>query len=65
MLPDPTERNVNPFLFRTGMRTVKKLVLALTIHDQNVTMAKPARVFTIVWTGLTLPSEARLGPKAH
>ena len=29
MLPDPTERNINPLLFQTGIRTVKKLVLTL------------------------------------
>ena len=36
MLFDPTERNVNPFLFPTRVRTVKKLVLALAIHDKDV-----------------------------
>ena len=65
MLFDPTERNVNPFLIRTGIRTMKKLVLALAIHDKNVTMAKPARVTLIAWTGLTLPFEERPGPKAN
>ena len=54
MLPNPTERTVNLFLLRTGIRTVKKLVLALTIHDENVTMAKPARACITVWTGLAL-----------
>ena len=43
MLFDPTERNVDPFLFPTAIRTMKKLVLALTIHDKNATMAKTAR----------------------
>ena len=33
MLFDPTERNVNPLLFQTGIRTVKELVLTLAIHD--------------------------------
>ena len=48
MLFDPTERNVNPLLFQTGIRTVKELVLALAIHDQNVTMTNTARVnFTV------------------
>ena len=35
MLVHPTERNVNPFMFQTGICTVKKLVLALTIHDKD------------------------------
>ena len=65
MLFDPTERDVNPFLIRTGIRTMTELILALTIHDKDVTMAKPARVTVIVWTGLTLPFEKRLGPKAY
>ena len=65
MLFDSTERDVNPFLIRTGIRSVKKLVLALAIHDKDVTMAKPARVVLLVRTGLTLPFEERLGPKAH
>ena len=43
MLFDPTERNVNPFLFSARVRPMKELVLALTTHDKNVTMAKPAR----------------------
>ena len=57
MLFDPTERDVNPFLIRTGIRAMKKLVLALTIHDEGVTMAKPARVY--ITTRLTLPLEER------
>ena len=65
MLFDPAERDVNPFLIRTGIRTMTELILALTVHDNNVTMAKPARVTVIGWTGLTLPCEKRLGPKAH
>ena len=65
MLFDPTVRNVNPFLIRTGIRAMRKLVLALAIHDNDVTMAKPARVSLIARTGLTLPFEERLGPKAH
>ena len=59
MLFDPTERDVNPFLIRTGIRTMTELVLALTIHDKDVTMAKPARVTVITWTGLAFPLEAR------
>ena len=48
MLPDPTELNVNPLLFQARIRTVKKLVLTLAIHDKNVTMAKTAQVsFTV------------------
>ena len=65
MLFDPTEHDVNPFLIRTGIRTMTELVLALTIHDKDVTMAKPARVTVIAWTGLTLPFEECRGPKAH
>ena len=65
MLPDPTERNVNPLLFQTGIRTVKKLVLTLVIHDKNVTMAKAAQASFTVRTELVLPIEERLGPKAH
>ena len=59
MLFDATERDVNPFLIRTRIRTMTKLVLALAIHDKDVTMAKPARVILIAWTGLTLPFEER------
>ena len=42
MLFNPTERNVNPILFPARVRPMKELVLALTIHDKNVTMVKPA-----------------------
>ena len=55
MLFDPTERNVNPILFPARVRPMKELVLALTIHDKNVTMVKPTRVAFIRRTGLTLP----------
>ena len=65
MLFDPTERDVNPFLIRTRIRTMTELILTLAIHDKDVTMAKPARVTVIAWTRLTLPFEKRLGPKAH
>ena len=65
MLFDPTERNVDPFLFPARIRTMKKLVLALAIHDKNVTMAKPAQVGFIIRTGLTPPSEERRGSKTH
>ena len=57
MLFDPTERNVNPFLIPTRARPMKELVLALTIHDKNVTMVKPARATFIRRTGLTPPPE--------
>ena len=57
MLFDPTERNVDPFLFPARIRTMKELVLALAIHDKYVTMAKPAQVAFIIRTGLTPPSE--------
>ena len=57
MLFNPTERNVDPFLFPTRIRTMKKLILTLTIHDKNVTMAKPAQVAFIILTGLTPPPE--------
>ena len=40
---DPTERGVDPFLLQTGIRTVCKLVLASTIHDENITTVKRAR----------------------
>ena len=36
MLFDPTERDVNPILFPARVRPMKELVLALTIHDQDV-----------------------------
>ena len=65
MLPNPTERNVNLLLFQTGIRTVKKLVLTLAIHDKNVTMTKAARASITARTGLALPSEERLGTEAH
>ena len=65
MMPDPTERNIDPLLFQTEIRTAKKLVLTLAIHDKNVTMAKVARVNITVWTGLALPFEERRGPKTH
>ena len=57
MLFDPTERNVNPILFPARVRPMKELVLALTINDKNVTMAKPARAAFISRTGLTPPPE--------
>ena len=60
-----TERNVHPFLFPARIRTMKELVLALAIHDKNVTMAKPAQVAFIIRTGLTLPFEDCRAAKTH
>ena len=57
MLFDPTDRNVDPFLFPTRIRTMKKLVLTSAIHDKNVTMAETAQVSFIIRTRPTLPSE--------
>ena len=57
MLFDPTERNVDPFLFPTRIRTMKKLVLTSAIHDKYVTMTETAQVSFIIRTGPTLPSE--------
>ena len=65
MLFDPTERNVYPFLFPTRIRTMKKLVLTLAIHDKDVTMAKPAQVTFIIRTRLTPPSEDCSVTKTH
>ena len=65
MLFDPRERNVNPILFPTRARPMKKLVLALTIHDKNVTMVKPARAILIGRTGLTSPPEKCEATKTH
>ena len=62
---DPTERNVNPLLFQTGIRKVKELVLTLAIHDKNVTMTKTARANFTVQTGLGLPLEGNRRPKTH
>ena len=65
MLLDPTERNVDPFLFPTGIRTMKKLVLTSAIHDKNVTMAETAQVSLIIRTGPTPPSEDYGPTKTH
>ena len=65
MLFDPTERNVNPLPLQTGIRTVKKLVLTVAIHDKNVTMAKIARAGFTVRTGLALQFEERPGTETH
>ena len=65
MLFNPTERNVNPFQIPAGARTMKKLVLALAIHDKNVTMTKPAQVTFIIRAGLTSPSEKCRAAKTH
>ena len=65
MLFDPTERNVDPFLFPARIRTMKKLVLALAIHDKNVTISKTAQMPFIIRTGLTPPSEDCGAAKTH
>ena len=62
MLLNPTERNVDPLLFQTGIRTVEELVLTLAIHVQNVTMTNTARADFTVRTRLALPFEERLRP---
>ena len=65
MLFDPTERNVDPFLFPTRIRTMKKLVLTSAIHDKYVTMAETAQVSFIIRTGPTPPSEKCRAAKTH
>ena len=65
MLFDQPERNVYPFLFPTGIRSMKELVLTLAIHDKNVTMAETARVAFISRTVLTPPSENCEVTKTH
>ena len=58
MLFDPTERNVDPFLFSSRIRSMKELILTLAIHDNDITMAKSAKVyFHRIRTGLAPPSE--------
>ena len=44
---------------------MKELVLALAIHDKDVTMVKPARVTFTRRTGLTPPPEKCKGTKTH
>ena len=58
---DPTGRNVDPFLFPATVGTMKELVLALTIHDQKITMIKPAPASITVRVGLAIPFEERKG----
>ena len=65
MLFDPTERNVDPFLFPTRIRTMKKLVLTSAIHDKYVTMAETAQVSFIIRSRPTLPSEDCAAAKTH
>ena len=65
MLFNPPQRNVSPFLLQARIRTMKELVLALTIHDQKITMVKPARARITVRAGLAVPSEARPSTKTH
>ena len=64
MLFDPTERNVDPFLFPTRIRTMKKLVLTSAIHDKYV-MAETAQVSFNIRTGPTPPSEDCGAAKTH
>ena len=65
MLFDPTERNINPFLFPARVHPMKELVQALAIHDKNVTIAKTAQVPFIIRTGLTPPPEKWKVTKTH
>ena len=65
MLFNPTECNINPILFPARVRPMNELVLALTIHDKYVTIAKAAKVSFIVRTGLTPPSEKCGATKTH
>ena len=65
MLSNPTERNIYPLMFQTGTCTVKKLILALAIHDKNVTMAKPTRALTTVQAGPASPFEENKSTKAY
>ena len=63
MLIDPPERDVNPFLIRTGIRTMTELVLTLTIHDKDVTMVKPARVSTLFGQDVPFHLKSAQAPK--
>ena len=65
MLFDPTERNVNPVLIPTGARAMTELILVLTIHDKDVTMAKTAQVSFIIRARLALPFEECRAAKTH
>ena len=65
MLLSPPERDVNPFLLQVRIRAMKELVLALTIHDQNITVVKPARISFTVRTGLALPLEEHPSTETH
>ena len=65
MLSDPTERKVDPFLFPTRIRPMKKLVLTSATHDKNVTMAKPAKTAFIIRTGVSPPFEDCRAAKTH
>ena len=64
MLFNPPERNINPRL-QARIRAMSELVLALTIHDQKITMVKPARVSFTVRTGRALPLEERPCTETH
>ena len=63
MLFNPTESHVYPLLFQTGISTVKELVLALAIHDKNVTMTKTTQATFTVRTGPTLHLKTAELPK--
>ena len=65
MLLYPTVRNIDPLMFQTETRTVKKLILTLTIHDKNVTMIKPTRAFSTIQVGLALPLEKHRSAKTY
>ena len=65
MLPNPTVRNIYPLMFQTGTCTVKKLILALAIHDKNVTMTKPTRALSTIQAGPAPPFEKNRSTKAY
>ena len=65
MMPNPTVRNINPLMFQTATCTVKKLILALAIHDKKVTMSKPTRALLTVQAGLAPPFEKNWSAKAY
>ena len=65
MLFNPTVRNIYPLILQTGTCTVKKLILALAIHDKNVTMAKPTRALSTVQAGPAPPFEKNRSAKAY
>ena len=56
----PTERHVNWFLFQTRIRTMRKSVLDLPVHDEQVTMAEPTRLKCTNRTRLSLDSTLKM-----